>query len=214
MSWIKSLFRKKNTMQESESLQELEKTYQDKDFQWLKGDNMGTIERYKGIVLDPSQNKTFINFQSGGRIDVQLVREFMDIFPTQRVAIQENTAPKIPQIASPAVAENPNSSGKNKNVVTQVNLENSPIYTLLQKQKPNWVNVNISLKLNLPTKTLYNVLSSSFEDAEKEVVNFVIEGLEIDDIKQALADSILSYYDKKKGPTLNEKTYQEINDGE
>jgi hypothetical protein len=38
--------------------------------------------------------------------------------------------------------------------------------------------------------------------------------LEIDDIKQALADSILSYYDKKKGPTLNEKTYQEINDGE
>jgi hypothetical protein len=202
-------------MQESESLQELEKTYQDKDFQWLKGDNMGNIEKYKGIVLDPSQNKTFINFQSGGRIDVQLVREFMDIFPSQRILIQENPASKITQTITPqVVTEKSNSSGKNKNVVTQVNLENSPIYTLLQKQKPNWVNVNISLKLNLPTKTLYNVLASSFEDAEREVVNFVIEGLDIDDIKQALADSILSYYDKKKVPAANEKTYQEINDGE
>jgi hypothetical protein len=213
MSWIKSLFRKKITMQESESIQDLEKTYQDKDFQWLKGEQMGAIEKFKGIFLDPSQNKTFINFKSGNRIDVQLVGEFMDVFPAQKIIIQDSPVSKeVQQIESAKKIENSPSSSKNKNTVTHVNLENSPIYTLLQKQKPNWVNVNISLKLNLPTKTLYSVLSTSFDEAEKEVVNFVIEGLEIDDIKQALADSILSYYDKKKNQAPNEKTEPEIND--
>ena len=58
--------------------------------------------------------------------------------------------------------------------------------------------MNISLKLNLPTKNLYGILTSSFEDAETEVINYVTEGIDIEDIRAALSESILSYYDKKK----------------
>ena len=87
-------------------------------------------------------------------------------------------------------------------------VEESPIYKLLKKQKPNWVNVNISLKLNLPTKSLYNVLISSFEDAEKEIANYVTEGVEIEDIREAIAKSIkISFYeDKKSSSNKNLKT--------
>jgi hypothetical protein len=83
----------------------------------------------------------------------------------------------------------------------------------LKKQKNNWVNVNISLKLNLPSKNLYGVLTSSFEDADTEIVNFVTEGVDIDEIKAALGESILSYYDKKKNLVSSDKFLDQIEDG-
>jgi hypothetical protein len=70
----------------------------------------------------------------------------------------------------------------------------SPIYKLLNKQKKNIVEVSIKLKLNLPPKELYGVLSSSFDDAEKEIIEFVLDGIDIDDIKKSLSDSIRKGY--------------------
>jgi len=49
-------------------------------------------------------------------------------------------------------------------------------------------------------------ITSSFEDAETEIVNYVTEGIDIEDIRAALADSILAYYDKKKNVMSQEKT--------
>ena len=48
--------------------------------------------------------------------------------------------------------------------------------------------------MNLPSKDLFGVLSSSFEDAEKEIINFVLDGVDIEDIKLALAESIKKNY--------------------
>jgi hypothetical protein len=76
----------------------------------------------------------------------------------------------------------------------------SPIYKLLKKQKKNQVDVSIKLKLNLPSKDLYNILASSFDDAEKEIIDFVLSDIDIDDIKAALAESI------KKSYYINDKT--------
>jgi hypothetical protein len=73
------------------------------------------------------------------------------------------------------------------------NLEN-PIVSLLQKQKPNWVEVGINLKLNLPTKNLYNVLTTSFEDAEEEIIEFVVRDLDIELIKESLRINIKDIY--------------------
>jgi hypothetical protein len=68
------------------------------------------------------------------------------------------------------------------------------------------VDVSIKIKLNLPPKDLYTVLSGSFEDAEREIIDFVLDGVDIEDIKTSLADSIKkSYYEKTektKAPSL------------
>ena len=49
--------------------------------------------------------------------------------------------------------------------------------------------------MNLPPKELYNVLLGSFEDAEKEIIDFVLDGIDINNIKKSLADSVKkSYY--------------------
>jgi len=67
------------------------------------------------------------------------------------------------------------------------------------------------LKLNLPTKSLYNVLVTSFEDAETEIASYVTEGVEIEDIRNAIAESIrTSFYESKKTSQVKTVKKEEI----
>ena len=75
----------------------------------------------------------------------------------------------------------------------------NPITSLLEKQKPNWVEVGIKLKLNLPTKSLYNVLTSSFDEAEKEIIEFVVNDLDLELIKESLRINIKEIYKGNNG---------------
>jgi hypothetical protein len=213
MKWLKQFFNKSKKMNWKEkSLEEIQEFFQTKDFQWLKGDQMGNIEKFKTIEREESTGFTFICFRSGGRMNVDLVQEYMDVFPSQNIDFNSvvSDPPSLPK--QPAV-ENPISVKNKPNSVSSVQLSESPIYSLLKKQKNNWVNVNITLKLNLPSKNLYGVLTSSFDDADSEIINFVTEGVDIDDIKAALGESILSYYDKKKNLVSSDKFLDQIEDG-
>jgi hypothetical protein len=201
--------KKKNKMSfENKSLEELELDFKNSNFQWIKGENLGTVERFESVSQEGQMK--FLNFQGGGRINLEILREYIDVFPAPPVQFDAVPPPASQTIPQPE-------RGK----VTSVNygspvsgVEESPIYKLLRKQKANWVNVNISLKLNLPTKSLYNVLISSFEDAESEIANYVTEGVDIEDIKEAIAESIkTSFYETKKN--LNQRTKsKEINEDE
>lgn len=77
-------------------------------------------------------------------------------------------------------------------------IHESPIRSLLQKQKPNWIDVSFKLKLNLPSKNLYDVLNGSFEGADEEIINFVVDDMDLDIIKEALRKNIREIY-KKNG---------------
>ena len=217
ISKISGIFKKKNKMSFAEkSLEEIDAELKNSDFQWIKGEQAGMIEKYAGI--EETNGMKFLNFQGGGRVNLEILREFMDIFPSTPVQFEELNVPKSnspvpPQPSSLSKKGSVNSVDYGKTV--QVGVEESPIYKLLKKQKPNWVNVNISLKLNLPTKSLYNVLISSFEDAETEIANYVTEGVDIEDIKEAIAESIrTSFYEaKKSSPTSQpKKQIQTIDD--
>lgn len=191
---------------DNKSLEEIEVELKNSNFQWIKGENLGMIEKFAGVSQDGDVK--FVNFQGGGRMNLSIITEFMDIFPA--IPIQFDVNPELPQSESP-------SSSPSKGKVNSVNygepvvgIEESPIYKLLKKQKPNWVNVNISLKLNLPKKSLYDVLISSFDDAENEIANYIVEGVEIDDIKEAIAESIrTSFYDSKKSTNKQIKKTEE-----
>lgn len=214
MGWLQRLFSKSKKMNwKDKSLEEIQNFFQSKDFQWLKGDQMGNIEKFKSIEKDDSTGLIFISFRSGGRMNVELVQEYMDVFPSQNIDFSAvaTSNPKPPAQTKP---DSSNQTIKKSNSVSSVQLSESPIYSLLKKQKTNWVNVNITLKLNLPSKNLYGVLTTSFEEADREIVNFVTEGIDIDDIKSALGDSILSYYDKKKNLVSPDKSLDQVEDGQ
>jgi hypothetical protein len=213
LSKISGIFKKKNKMSFAEkSLEEIDAELKNSDFQWIKGEQTGMIEKYAGI--DEINGMKFLNFQGGGRINLEILQEFMDIFPSSPIHFDELNVPKPnPPAPSPTKKGSVNSIDYGKTV--QVGVEESPIYKLLKKQKPNWVNVNISLKLNLPTKSLYNVLISSFEDADTEIANYVTEGVDIEDIKEAIAESIrTSFYESKKSSSTpqTKKQIQPIDD--
>jgi len=201
------LFKKKNKMSfDDKSLEEIEAELKNSNFQWIKGENLGMIEKFSGVSQDGPLK--FVNFQGGGRMNLSILTEFMDIFPSVPIHFDSNPSPSVTESPLPSQPKGKVNSVNYGEPV--VGVEESPIYKLLKKQKPNWVNVNISLKLNLPKKSLYDVLISSFDDAENEIANYIVEGVEIEDIKEAIAESIrISFYDSKKS---NVKQIKKVED--
>jgi len=191
-----------------ENIEEIDIEYLDKElspfvYKWTKGDNDGEICEYENLFKDPTSGIIWINFKGGSRINYLLLNDFMlQIEPS---AIKEGA---IEQLASLPMRNVMLSDNKAK-----VTLPDNPIVSLLQKQKSNWVEVGINLKLNLPTKNLYNVLTSSFEDAEDEIIEFVVRDLDIELIKESLRINIKDIYNKANGTLRKSGSQDNTKDG-
>jgi hypothetical protein len=199
---IKNLFSSKNKKQkrmnlaEIKTVDEIRAIYGNMEFQWIKGDNMGSIESYKNVTSIGEDY--FIEFTSGKRMNINLLDEFLMYYPAppkQDLGLRAEFTEVTSKPSSVTSIVYSDAYPINQS-------EESPIYKLLRKQKKNSVEVSIKLKLNLPSKELYSVLSSSFDDAEKDIIDFVLSGVDIEDIKASLADSIRqSYYVSEKKET-------------
>lgn len=170
-------------------LEHLDKELSPFSYKWTKGENNGQTCLYESVFKDPTTGIIWVNFSGGTRINYELINEYM-------IQIDKQETPK--QIAKTPLQERI-PSGQVKNVQIAENFQNkaveeNPIVSLLQKQKPNWVEVGIKLKLNLPTKNLYNVLTSSFDDAENEIIEFVVNDLDLEIIKESLRINIKEIY--------------------
>ena len=169
-------------------------------YKWTKGDNSGSVCEYESIFKDPTSGIVWINFKGGTRINYSLMNEYMMQIDSSAIV---QSAPVIEhQVPVKNVML---SEGKPK-----IKVPDNPIVSLLEKQKPNWVEVGINLKLNLPTKNLYGVLTSSFEDAEEEIIEFVVRDLDIEIIKESLRINIKDIYKsngtlRKSGSSSNTK---------
>jgi hypothetical protein len=177
-------------------LEILEKELRPFVYKWMKGDNDGMTCEFENLFKDPTTGIVWVNFKGGSRINYDLVGEYMmQIEPS---SLKENILPRVLQnTGSPQTP-----LIKNVMLADTVKKEqvDNPIISLLEKQKPNWVEVGLDLKLNLPTKSLYDILTSSFEDAEKEIIEFVVSDLDIDLIKESLRINIREIY-KANGNT-------------
>jgi len=203
LSLLKKILKRKNN--KMENIEEIDIEYLDNElkpflYKWTKGDNAGDICEYDNVFKDPTTGIIWINFKGGSRINYAILNEYMlQIEPSSIVhsePIVKNALPVKNVMLSETKAKVPD-------------LEN-PIVPLLQKQKPNWVEVGINLKLNLPTKNLYNVLTSSFDDAEDEIIEFVVRDLDIELIKESLRINIKDIYKsngtlRKSGSNSNTK---------
>lgn len=179
------IFKKKSMDVNLEELKEDLVLY---DYQWIKGDNIGNIEIFKNVSL--IKEVPYIEFQDGGRIKLSLLDEFLIKQPISTRYQDE------------IVSINQNEPIKNDykvSIGTSISSKkaNSAVYELLKKQKENFVDINITLKLNIPSKDLYNVLCTSFENANDEIVEFSTNDINIDDIKKSVALSLNEMYSKK-----------------
>jgi hypothetical protein len=200
---IKSFFKKDKKMQ-SEILDSntLTEKFKDHDFQWIKGEHFMENETFSHV--SESGEDLFVNFKSGRRINYSLLEEYLTWFPSppapQVVApVQEQPKPQQAEVTSIKYGESV--SQKTKGI-------DSPIYSLLSRQKKNDVEIGINIKVPLPSKDLFNVLVSSFDDAESEIVQFIIDSIDLEDIRSTLSRSIRENYygiQEKKSKSSNNK---------
>ena len=191
-----------------ENIEEIDIEHLDKElspfvYKWTKGDNDGEICQYENLFKDPTTGIIWINFKGGSRINYLLLNDFMlQIEPS---SVKQGATEQLASLPMRNVMLSDNKS--------KVTLPDNPIVSLLQKQKTNWVEVGINLKLNLPTKNLYNVLTSSFEDAEEEIIEFVVRDLDIELIKDSLRINIKDIYNKANGTLRKSGSQDNTKDG-
>ena len=72
------------------TLPELKEELSQVDFQWIKGDKMGNVEKFEGIFQDESTGMTFVTFIGGARINIELLEEYLEAFPASKVDYNNN----------------------------------------------------------------------------------------------------------------------------
>ena len=177
-------------------LSELKEDYSKFSYQWIKGENISQVQHYKDLVNENS--KTYVLFTDGNRMSTDLLEEFMIRVEKGYEEITLNTAPQESETQNISKSSvKPRESEQKKSTA----IEENPIFSLLSKQKENWVDVDLKLSINLPPKSLWDILISSFDDAEKDILEFVTKDLDIEVVRQSLRESIKEIYKKQKNPT-------------
>jgi hypothetical protein len=182
-----------NIMTEKDT-SELKEDYSQFSYQWIKGDLLSKVQHYQDLVEEG--DKRYIVFTDKSRILLDLLDEYM-------IRVDKGFEEILP--APPELLISPDDALNQRGVKTretkhQANLpkDESPIFSLLSKQKENWVDVDLQLSINLPPKSLWDVLVSSFDDAEKDILEYVTKDLDIEVVRQSLRNSIKDIYKKQK----------------
>lgn len=159
-------------------------------YQWIKGDNQGTVE----TVTDTSGK--FIVFESGKRCNKEVIAEFM-----QKIDIDNPILEFDDPLIKPANPVTVAAANAVKMVMKKPVIVQSPIVSLLEKAKTKKTKLNTRIEMNLPSKEFLDVLQQSWDE---DVLNIQAEYIvsQIEDPKQFLTDKIkmsLSDWFKSKG---------------
>lgn len=187
-------------------ISELREEYSQFSYQWIKGEEVSKVQHYKDIVTDG--NKKYLAFTDGTRISLDLLDEYMIRVEKgfEDIIIPEPPI-SLPQAQQAGIKPR---ETQEKKVITK----ESPIFSLLSKQKSNWVDVDLKLSINLPPKSLWDVLISSFEEAETDILEYVTKDLDIEVVRQSLRESIKEIYKKQKNlnPAKNVRPQDSISE--
>ena len=168
------------------SVEILTNRFSNHDFQWIKGENLMNVVSFD--IVTQQDDEFYIHFKGGSRINYNILEEYMTWYPSQRIEPRPAPTP-VPQSQASVSSIKFGDAGSSVNEASQ-----SPIYNLLARQKKKPVEIEFKIKVPLPSKDLFNVLTSSFDDAENEIVQFIIDSIDIDDIRNTLSKSIRENY--------------------
>ena len=198
-------------------LSELKEEYGKYSYQWIKGDNLSMTQHYSDIVEEG--DKRYIIFTDKSRISLDLLDEYM--IKVERgfeegIKLNLNSIETIKETVQVEEDFTRNKGVKTRDISYEsigVKSSDSPIFSLLSKQKENWVDVDLKLTINLPPKSLWDVLMGSFDDAEKDILEYVTKDLDIEVVRQSLRESIKEIYKKNKSiPLKNVRSQDSISE--
>ena len=148
-------------------------------YQWIKGDNSGSIVTIKDT------DDQWINFNEGGKLAKDLRDEFLQVLDAD--IANEFIKPQPIAIIPPTIEK----------VKPPID---SPIRVLFNKQKKNnKVKLLLEFPINIPTKGVYELMSTSFdkEEVDEKLHDFIVDQLDGDEITDCLFNSIKSLIESK-----------------
>lgn len=184
---LKALGLKKDKkMMEASDRQQLLDNLSKFKFQWIKSERTGEVCKVKDISSD--DGLIWVHFTDGTRINYMLLEEFTIKLNLSEKELELNvSSPK--DLSKNDIPKNEKSIATLK--VEKVETPKSAIKTLLEKQRPNIQQVDFTLQLNIPSESLYDVLMGSFDNAEQEIIDHILESLDQATIREAIKKSII-----------------------
>lgn len=158
-----------------------------KYFQWTKGDYLGDIESWTGEMTNDDEMSFFV-FESGRSANAELINDFFVSIvspnePMIEADMMVGTVIKKPRVKHAApVAKSIAPPPKREEV--------NPIFALLEKSIKSDTAEELTLNIQLPPKDLIKVISSSFDDGEETVLNYLISQISVEEIQNQIKEQL------------------------
>lgn len=165
-----------------------------KYFQWTKGEYIGEIESWTGETMNDDEMSFFV-FESGRQANIELLN---DVF----VSIASPNEPMIEagmMMSTPVRKPKPSVPSMKNMTPPPPKKETNPIFALLEKSIKANAAEELTLNIQLPPKDLIKVISSSFEDGEETVLNYLISQISVEEIQNQIKEQLrLSLFNTNK----------------
>lgn len=83
-------------------------------------------------------------------------------------------------------------------------ISSNPIKILVDKCKKHPTEVELSVTIDLPSKSVYDIAEAEFENGGEEFVNFIIQDIDVNMIIDSLRDALLDAFSEKNDNQKNE----------
>lgn len=70
-----------------------------------------------------------------------------------------------------------------------------PVYILMSKSKKNDSEINMGMTISLPPKSLYELARESFDEGDEKFIQYIVDEITVDEIKDALKIAIKDMYE-------------------
>lgn len=138
-----------------------------------------TPPRYKGEMLPlPSYS--------------EYSTEFADAAPVPHRAVPVEPAYEAP--ATPGISARLNNAKVNISGVA----DNDPVKILANTCKKHSTEVNLTLTINLPSRAIYNIAKSEFENGGKKFVDCLVEEMNISEIVKSVSEALRVAYEESE----------------
>lgn len=209
MKWnLKKLFKKETYNINKQEV--MEESTDKKIYVWIKSERIGNV------VVEDEIKDGWMYFKDGSRINSKIINEFLDVCPTMDEAhergrilskanIQTNTSlnkigAELPKAEEPTVTIK---SSKEDTDPLPIRDEDDLMVGILQKlSKKNKTNLDVSVGIHLPSKTIFKALQQDVDDDElrrglEKLVKNQINNIE-DQLNKQVESFIQNYYYEQK----------------
>jgi len=170
-------------------------------------ENMSKLWTFKEEIVGEDTNRVEEDWESAVKYDVPTVTEIMSDgkkVPVKKKKVElippARTRPEVVQSKFGTIINSPPPPPVEP--IPEVDLSkivntDDPVWIMMNKSKKTDTEVNMTLTISLPSQSLFDVIKESFDDGNEKGLEYIIENIDITDIKKSLKEGLNQMYNPK-----------------